>query len=341
MENSNLVWNLHEKQLSISGFRKFEKARIEGIFEEDIWDRDIVVAESGLIDMQKTIKEGKPLTLFVGYSPGRPHLGYILMNRFLKSFRRYDSTKIILGINIKESMETHNRTLEETLKSNELVERALLGDNTREITRVYDLSFLNDLSIQKLHNEIYSRVVRELTFVDFNKIMGWDEKTPLSQYESTCRAISGMLYAPAQNQGSSSLSFTDIKHLPFVRLTKKVSKKLSIKEPSFLVTTALPSLTDETQRMSSIGGDSTIYLFSEVEELDKYLKVRSGGRPKEEQMTYGGRPDSCLALKIASYIISSHETERTISECTSGTRDSCRECKKLMANYMNHEMNSL
>jgi len=93
--------------------------------------------------------------------------------------------------------------------------------------------------------------------------------------------------------------------------------------------------------MSSTGGNSTIYLSNEDTELNKYLKVRSGGRTRDEQKIYGGNPDSCLALKIASYVIPSDETRKTISECTSGIRESCGDCKKLMATYINKEINLL
>jgi hypothetical protein len=173
MENSNLVWNTNERQLSISGFRRFEKSNINTIFEGDIWNRDIVVAESGLNDVKNYVKQNKPLTIVIGYSPSRPHLGYLVMNRFLRSFIGYKGTSILLGINIRESMETHNRTLEDTLKANELVEKALLGHgNTTKVCRIYDLSFLNEPSIQKTYDKIYSKIIKELTFRDFNKNIG-------------------------------------------------------------------------------------------------------------------------------------------------------------------------
>jgi len=341
MKNAGSVWNSNEKQLNISGFKKFDKTKIENILNGDIWNRDLVVAESDFAEILKNIENNKPLNLFVGYCPGKPHLGYLVMNRFLKSFREYDKTDITLGINIKESIKTHNGTLEDTIKANESVEKVLLGNNAERINRLYDLPFLNDLPTQRVHDEIYSKVTENLTFADFNKILGWNEKTPLSQYENICMAISGMLYSPSQNKDSLSLSFMDINHLPFVRLAKKVSQKLDLKEPSFLITKILPSLTNETKRMSSNGGNSTIYLSNEDTELNKYLKVRSGGRTREEQKVYGGNPDSCLALQIASYIIPSDETRKTISECTSGARDSCGDCKKLMATYINKEINLL
>lgn len=341
MKNSESVWNSNEKQLNISGFKKFDKAKVEDILNGDIWNRDLVVAESGFVEILKNIENNNPLNLFVGYCPGKPHLGYLVMNRFLKSFREYDKTDITLGINIKESIKTHSMTLEDTLRANEFVEIALLGNDAKKISRIYDLPFLNDLPTQRAHGEIYSRVTERLTFTDFNKILGWDKKTPLSQYENMCMTISGMLYVSSQNKDSISLSFTDINHLPFIRLAKKVSKKLGIKEPSFLITKILPSLTDETKRMSSTGGNSTIYLSNEDAELNKYLKVKSGGRRREEQKIYGGNPDSCLALKIASYVIPSDETKKAISECTSGARDSCGDCKKLMATYINKEINLL
>lgn len=341
METSELVYDSNKKQLRISGFKKFDKIKVKKILNGDIWNRDLVVGESGFPEILRNIENNNRINLFVGYCPGKPHLGYLVMNRFLKSFREYDGTDITFGINIKESINTHNRTLENTLRANEFVEMALLGNNDEKISRIYDLPFLNDLHTQKAYGEIYSRITEQLTFADFNKILGWDEKTPLSQYEDICMAISGMLYTPSQDKDSLSLSFTDINHLPFIRLAKKVSKKLGIKEPSFLITKILPSLTDETKRMSSTGGSSTIYLSNEDTELNKYLKVRSGGRTREEQKIYGGNPDSCLALKIASYVIPSDETKKAISECTSGTRDSCGDCKKLMANYINKEINLL
>ena len=178
MKNTGSVWNSNEKQLNISGFKTFDKAKIENILNGDIWNRDLVVAESGFVEILKNIENNNPLNLFVGYCPGKPHLGYLVMNRFLKSFREYDKTDITLGINIKESIKTHNRTLEDTIKANECVEEALLGNSAEKINRIYDLPFLNDLPTQRAHNEIYSNVTEHLTFADFNKILGWDEKTP-------------------------------------------------------------------------------------------------------------------------------------------------------------------
>lgn len=150
-----------------------------------------------------------------------------------------------------------------------------------------------------------------------------------------------MLYSNKVDNNSNSLSFTDIKHLPFARLTKKVAKRLGVKEPSFLITRILPSLNDEDLRMSSGGGNSTLYLFEGESELNKYLKVKSGGRSRKEQKIYGGSPNSCLALKIATPIIPSEETNRTVYECTSGIRDSCMDCKIVMAKYINKEMTDL
>ncbi|MDP2628584.1 MAG: hypothetical protein Q8P15_01655 [Nanoarchaeota archaeon] len=341
MEHLDSIWSLNEKQLKISGFNPFEVSSLDGLVNEDIWKRDVVVAESGFIDAIKECRGKNPLNVFVGYAPRKPHLGYLIMNRLLRSLRNNLSSNLILGVNIRESMQTHHKSLEETLQANELVERVLLGNNEENLTRIYDISHLNEDSVQQSYEELYSKVSKELTPFDFKKTMGWDEKTPLFQYKDICRAISGMLYSGIKNDNSSSISFTDIKHLPLVRLTKIVAKKISVKEPSFLITRILPSLTNEEVRMSSTGGDSTLYLFEGDEELNKYLKVKSGGKAKEEQKIYGGNPSSCLALKIATSIIPSEEINKTVYECTAGIRDSCRDCKRIMANYINQEMNDL
>jgi IS5 family transposase len=71
------------------------------------------------------------------------------------------------------------------------------------------------------------------------------------------------------------------------------------------------------------------------------IAVTSGGRAKEEQKLYGGNPSLCLALKIATPIIQSEETGKIIYECTTGMRDSCRDCKRIMANYIKKEMDEL
>lgn len=341
MEKLQSIWDLNEKQLKISGFKKFDKRKVKGILKGDIWNRNLVVAEFGFSEILKNIKNNNPLNLFVGYCPGKPHLGYLVMNQFLKSFREYNGTNITLGINIKESIKTHNRVLEDTLKVNKFVERVLLGNNAKKISRIYDLPFLNNSFTQRAHDEIYSRVTEQLTFADFNKVLGWNKKTPLSQYENICMAISGMLYLPFQNKDSLSLSFTDINHLPFVRLAKKVSQKLDIKEPSFLITKTLSSLTDETKRMSSTGGKSTIYLSGGKAELKKFLKVKSGGKKREDQKKHGGNPNSCLALKIASCVIPSSETKKIISECVSGGGDLCGGCKKSMMTCIKKETDVL
>lgn len=341
MEHLDSIWNLNEKQLRISGFNPFEVSSLDGLVKEDIWKRDVIVAESGFMEAIKKYQEGKPLSVFVGYSPGKPHLGYLIMNRLLRSFKNDLESDLVLGINVGESMQTHNKSLEETLQANELVEKVLLGNNVENLTRIYDMPSLNEDSVQQNYERIYSEVSRELSPSDFKKIMGWDDKTSLSYYESICRAISGMLYSDIVNNDSSSVNFTDIKHLPFVRLSKIVAKKLGIKEPSFLITRILPSLTNEKVRMSSTGGDATLYLFEGEEEMNKYLKVKSGGRAKEEQKLYGGNPSSCLALKIATPIIQSDETDKTVYECTTGRRASCRDCKRIMANYIKKEIDEL
>jgi len=101
MENLRSVWDSNEKQLKISGFKKFDKAKIENILNGDIWNRNLVVAESGFLEILKNIENNNQLNLFMGYCPGRPHLGYLVINRFLKSFREYDKTDITLELILK------------------------------------------------------------------------------------------------------------------------------------------------------------------------------------------------------------------------------------------------
>jgi len=341
MQHLDSIWKLNEKQLKISGFNPLKIETIQNILKEDIWKRDVIVAESGFSEVIKGLEENKSLNIFVGYSPGNPHLGYLIMNRILKSFRNNLNPNVTLGVNLRESMNNHNKSLEETLQTNKVVENVLLGYNKAKLTRIYDISSLNEVFVQKNHEEVYFKVVKKLTPIDFRKIMGWSEKTPLFMYENICRAISGMFYLSSEDRNSNSLSFIDIKHLPFARLAKIASKKLGLKEPSFLITRILPSLTNENQRMSSKGGNSTIYLFKGEEELNKYLKVRSGGRAKEEQKLYGGNPNSCLALKIATLLIPSSETNKIVYECQSSMKPSCKDCKKIMGNYIKKEMSNL
>lgn len=334
-------WSQSEKQLLISGFKRFTPNDLDGVFGGDIWKRGVVIAQSGFDFVKQQVQKDYPLTIYVGYSPGRPHLGYLVMRNLLDSFRNYGNTNILLGVNAQESMKTHGRSLEETLRIGEIVERVLLGDKRmRQITKIYDLSHLNSPDIQENYSKVYSEVSGALSATDFKKIMGWSEETPLSEYISLLSAITGMLYPSAKSTEDASLVFTDIKHLPFVRMAKKVANKMQVREPSFLVTNALPSLSDGEKRMSSLGGASTLYLFNEGE-YDKFLKVRTGGRAKEEQELYGGNPASCLALKIAAFIINSEETDQTLNACLSGKQSSCRECKSIMKKHIKKEGESI
>ena len=87
MEHLDSIWSLNEKQLKISGFNPFDASSLDGLLKEDIWKRGVIVAESGFMEAIKRYQEGKPLSVFVGYSPGKPHLGYLIMNRLLRSFK--------------------------------------------------------------------------------------------------------------------------------------------------------------------------------------------------------------------------------------------------------------
>jgi len=330
-------WSKNEKQLLISGLKRFNPSDTDGLFEGDVWKRGIVLAQSGFDFVKQQVEKNAPLSIFVGYSPGRSHLGYIVMRNLLNSLRNYGNTHILLGINAQESMKTHRRSLEETLRISEIVERVLLGGrNEEQITRIYDLPYLNCPGVQKDYSKVYSEVSGALSVADFKKIMGWSEETALSEYISLLGAITGMMYPSAKSTEDATLVFTDLKHLPFVRLAKKVAHKIGAREPSFLVTNALPSLSDGEKRMSSLGGDSTLYLFKE-EEYDKFSRVRTGGRARGEQELYGGNPNSCLALNIAAFIINSEETEKTVTACISGKQSSCRECKAIMKKHIKKE----
>jgi len=331
----------YSRQLQIAGFHSFEKEQIKDVFEGDIWNRNILIAESNFQKIQNQVKTSKPITLFLGYSPGRPHLGYLVMSKFVNSIRQYNKTKVILGINLKESMKTHKKSLEETITANKLVEKTLLGKDDKNVNRVYDLCYLNDLKTQKDYEEIYGLVSDELNFAKFNKLFGWDEHKSLSQYENICNAISGLLYSSIFEEDSIALTFIDLTHLPFAKLTKTISKKLGLQNYSYLISNPLPSLLNENERMKSTDEKASVFLFNEGDELKKYLNVRSGGKISEDQKKYGGNSNSCLALKIASQIIPSSETTKIVDECTQGMQTSCRYCKESMAKYINQEMNNL
>jgi len=67
-----------------------------------------------------------------------------------------------------------------------------------------------------------------------------------------------------------------------------------------------------------------------LEEANKFLKVKTGGRSLNEQRKKGGNPSLCHALKIISFLESEEDIENIIMECKSGKRYSCYECKKEM-----------
>lgn len=176
MEHLDSIWDLNEAQLKMSGFSPFQAASLEGLVNDDIWKRDVIVAESKFNDAIIDYQKGKELNIFVGYAPGKAHLGYIIMNRILRSFRNDLDSNLVLGINLAESMQTHNKTFEETIAANKVVENVLLGENKKNLTRIHDVSHLNDADVQRNYEELYSEVLQELSPFDFRKTMGWDEK---------------------------------------------------------------------------------------------------------------------------------------------------------------------
>ena len=125
---------------------------------------------------------------------------------------------------------------------------------------------------------------------------------------------------------------------PYMRISRDVAEKLKLPKPASIESIFLPSIDEESGKMSaSKSSSATIWLDSKEEEVKEIITKKGltgGQKTLKEQREKGGNPERCTIVEWIKYIFDEKEGREREKKCKQG-EIICGECKKYLIEKIN------
>ena len=279
--------------------KQFGVSKITPALLKRIGTNNLLVRRGGIYahrDLNRILK-GK-FAIVSGRGPSaKMHLGHLAMFKVVRDIQKHTGCFVFLPFSDDEKLLVKGYDYDSVRKAS--IENAkdilALGFDPRKTKIMFDLSNMNQ--------DVYNLAIRASSKINISTVkavMGFKDSKNIGSFFYPAIQAAHILY-PTLKYNVPTLVLIGVDQDPFVRMTRDIAGKLSLKKPGDLISIFLPGLSG-SGKMSSSDERSAIYTTDSKKDVEsKFKRAFSGGRETlAEHRKYGGNPDidaSYLYLK--------------------------------------------
>ncbi len=262
-----------------------------------------------------------------GFRPSRLHLVHQLLLQECRQWVSLGATPLVILGAYQQLLQNGKQYSDNPLEEQVLFTvMEQLGAANREILTISDV-------LDRRWAACESEVSQHITIKRIRQLLGWSDDISIAQFRTAVVMVTSILLPQLLSaKGLVAIFPCALIEAPFVELAGQVAGRLGLLAPVATYRRLIPSL-DGKGRMSEARPHGAAFLNeSPAQQLAKWLKAPTAGRPSSEHGVLGGDPYSCVFLQSASSMLPEKISDEAATECQAGLL--CRECKSRRSQHL-------